>query len=140
MDAATKALAEWQPDEPTQPLSSMGATGGWTPFTRPGTKVRLRGLQSKPELNGHLAMVLSPEHSKEAAAGYAKGRVPVQLIGDDRAMGGTMQVKPESLEIVEAIESATSEYDAKCSTAWSLFEQGTRRASSLASRRVWQRR
>ena len=101
----------------------------------PGTKVTLRGLKSKPELNGRSAVVLSHEHSEEAAAGYAKGRVPVKL-----SDGKTMQVKPESLEVnsgdsasdeydracAAAIKAAdaSAEYDRMCSAAWSAFEQG----------------
>lgn len=60
-----------------------------------GALVTLRGLVSKPELNGRTGKVLAPTHSDEAAAGYAKGRVPVKLTGG----GGTMLLKPEALEL-----------------------------------------
>ena len=100
---------------------------------RAGTVVTLRGLVSKPELNGRTGTVLAPTHSDEAAAGYAKGRVPVQLIGG----GGTMLLKPEALEPEEemplppalrgggAPEWAGFTYDQLCTMAAEYYQKGT---------------
>jgi len=79
--------------------------------TPPGTQVTIQGLMSKPLLNGKRATVLGPQHSKDAADGYSRGRVPVLL--ED---GETLLLKPEALMVAEAGTSAVS-YDALCESA-----------------------
>ena len=60
---------------------------------RAGSTVTLTGISARPELNGRVAVVLSRQHSRQAAAGYDKGRVPVMLKGG----GGSLLVRPESV-------------------------------------------
>jgi hypothetical protein len=98
-----------------------------------GTLVTLRGISSKPELNGCAARVLGEDHSAEAAAGYAKGRVPVLLLSSG---GGTMLLRPEALEVTSEPTSSRSEriapewsdysYDQLCTMGWDYFEKGVR--------------
>lgn len=94
----------------------------------PGTEVVLRNLVSRPELNGSTATVLAASHSKEAAAGYEKGRVPVRLSDG----GGTMTLKPEALEVIPeppamsklAPEWSNYSYEQLCTMGWEYFENG----------------
>ena len=88
-----------------------------SPLPRPGKLVSLQGLKSKPELNGRVAIVLPPTHSKEAEEGYSRGRVPVSLQGEQLK---TMLLKPESLVLVS---DNTPEYETLCSSAWAAFER-----------------
>ena len=73
----------------------------YTPLP-PGTFVTLRGLIARPELNGRTGKVLDSSHSAEAKAGYAKGRVPVQLNGETKPM----LLKPEALEVTKSADDA----------------------------------
>lgn len=85
-----------------------------------GTLVTLQGLIAKPELNGAKARVLSAEHSKEAAEGYSRGRVPVKLVD----CGSTLSLKPEALAPATACASASGlGYDALCERAVGLFQE-----------------
>ena len=96
-----------------------------------GALVTLCGLKARPELNGLTGKVLGPEHSKEAAAAYAKGRIPVQL--DDG--GGTMLLKPDALEVANELpicdrvgkvapEWCDYTYEQLCTMAADYFNKG----------------
>ena len=86
-----------------------------------GSRVAIKGLLSKPELNGQVGIVLGPEHSKDAAAGYAKGRIPVRLLSSEGSRSGApLLVKPESLDLAPRNSAA---YTKLCDDASELFEK-----------------
>lgn len=97
----------------------------------PGALVTLRNLISRPELNGCTATVLAASHSKEAAAAYEKGRVPIRVSDGG---GGTMTLKPEALEVTTELEPAAVSklapewsqysYEKLCTMGWEYFEKG----------------
>ena len=99
-------------------LSSMSTSQEQIPA---GSRVAIKGLVSKPALNGQVGIVLGPEHSTAAAAGYAKGRIPVRLLSNGSSSGAPpLLVKPESLELATQDSAA---YNKLCSDASELFEE-----------------
>ena len=86
----------------------------------PGTSVKIKGLQSKPELNGKMAVVLGPEHSADAADGYSKGRIPIRLADFSK----TMSLKPECLAPATL---AGEGYEDLCAIAEMDFSSGRKR-------------
>ena len=112
-----------------------------------GTRVTLRALVARPELNGRTGTVLGPE----AADGYAGGRVPVLLDG-----GGRMLLKLQSLivadgppptlgnlpaellaHVLHAVDEATAARSAAASRAHSLSVAARLRCSTHASQAGW---
>lgn len=64
-----------------------------------GSRVKITGLVNKPDLNGQVGVVLKPEHSQDAANGYGKGKVPIQLVSKAVSGADLLLVRPESLEL-----------------------------------------
>ena len=70
-----------------------------------GSRVVLKDIVSRPELNGQVGIVLGPEHNEQAAHGYANGRVPVAMLKRQEKTTGTnsgeapLLIKPGSLEL-----------------------------------------
>ena len=90
-----------------------------TPAHAAGSRVRITGLQSKPELNGRIGTVLGPDFSEEAKEGYSKGRLPVRV---DGLQGAPLLLKPSSLEAASDAPIDDT-YERLCDEAWNCFEE-----------------
>jgi GTPase SAR1 family protein len=75
--------------EPSPPLSSVASKG----VVGPGSKVELRGLVAKPELNGKQGVVVA------AGEGAAEGRWAVQVDGA-AASAKPLALKPDNLRVL----------------------------------------